>query len=67
MDKKDVQFCPRCGSVAIRIPDLKLGDPIETQGLAGWECLNCGYVGRDFFIVPKNEYEHIKKINFSDK
>ena len=67
MDKDDVQFCPRCGSVVIRLPkDSKLGDPISTQGMLGWECLNCGYVGRDFLIVSKEEYEDIKRINFSE-
>ena len=68
MDKDDVQFCPRCGSLTIQIPKFtQLSDPIKVQGMVGWECLNCGYVGRDFLIVPKNEYEHIKKINFPDK
>ena len=56
--KKDlingVQVCPRCKSENIQLSKLsKLGDPIKIQGMIGWDCLDCGYTGRDFIIVDK--------------
>lgn len=49
------QICPKCGSKNIRIADTfsKLADPMLTQGMVGWECLDCGYIGKDFFIKEK--------------
>lgn len=65
MDKpkpKDVQFCPRCLSTNIKVTDISnVGNPIEAQGVVGWECLECGYIGIDFFIADEEEYEEIKK------
>ncbi|MBI2129156.1 hypothetical protein HYU07_02860 [Candidatus Woesearchaeota archaeon] len=51
------QACPKCGSKKIVIAEgfSKLGNPILTQGLVGWKCLDCGYVGKDFFIVSKTK------------
>lgn len=51
------QVCPKCKSKNIRIASSfsKLGDPIITQNLVGWECLDCGYVGKDFFIISKKK------------
>jgi predicted nucleic-acid-binding Zn-ribbon protein len=66
--KKDVQFCPRCGSLNIRPSEvLPVGDPLKKQGFFGYDCLDCGYTGHDFFIVSIEEYEKIKKKNFSKK
>ena len=59
---KDVQFCPKCGSLDISLSKLSnLGDPIKIQGLMGWECNACGYSGKDFFIVTEKDYEKIIK------
>jgi hypothetical protein len=51
---KENQICPKCESKNIRVADSvsKLGDPFQTQGLVGWECLDCGYIGKDFYIYP---------------
>jgi predicted nucleic-acid-binding Zn-ribbon protein len=51
------QVCPKCKSKNIRIAESfsKLGDPITTQNLVGWECLDCGYIGKDFFIISKKK------------
>ena len=67
---KGVQVCPRCGSENIQSSKLsKLGDPIKIQGMVGWDCLNCGYTGRDFMIVNKksieNKYIKSKKKTFT--
>lgn len=52
-----MQTCPKCKSSNVRVPEgfSKLGDPFETQGLMGWECTDCGYIGKDFFDkkIPK--------------
>ena len=47
-----MQVCPKCKSSNVRIPEgfSKLGDPFQTQGMMGWECVDCGYIGKDFFI-----------------
>jgi hypothetical protein len=49
---KAKQRCPKCKGSNIRVPEgfTKLGDPFKTQGLVGWECIDCGYIGKDFFI-----------------
>ena len=48
--QKDIQFCPRCQSAKIKITDVSnVGNPIEAQGIFGWECMDCGYIGKDFF------------------
>ena len=51
------QVCPRCSSKEIVIAEgfSKLGDPILTQGLVGWKCLNCWYIGKDFFMYSKTK------------
>ena len=51
----DKQICPKCKSENIRVAEefSKLGNPIITQSLVGWECLDCGYIGKDFFIITK--------------
>jgi predicted nucleic-acid-binding Zn-ribbon protein len=51
------QICPKCKSKNIRLAEgfSKLGDPITTQNLVGWECLDCGYIGKDFFIISKTK------------
>jgi len=39
--KKEVQFCPKCGSNKIQDSNLiPLGDPLERMGFYGWDCLN---------------------------
>lgn len=50
-----VQICPKCNSRIIRTAESlsKLGNPIATQGMVGWECLDCGYIGKDFFIFTR--------------
>ncbi len=55
--KMGKQICPKCGSKNIRLAETisKLGDPMMTQGMIGWECLDCGYIGKDFFIKPKKK------------
>lgn len=56
-----VQFCPRCGSRKIREANLvPLTDPAMKAGFFGWECLECGYVGKDFFVVDEVEYKKIR-------
>lgn len=66
--KKDVQFCPKCGSTKIRDSNLlPLGDPLQRMGFLGWDCLNCGYTGKDFFIVSEEEYKKISKKWFINK
>ena len=66
--KKEVQFCPKCGSNKIQDSNLiPLGDPLERMGFYGWDCLNCGYTGKDFFIVSKEEYEKVYKKKFAKK
>lgn len=62
---KQVQFCPRCGSRNIKEADIiPMRDPIIRAGLFGWECLDCGYVGKDFFVVDELEYQKICKEKF---
>ncbi len=66
--KKDVQFCPKCGSTHIKASTLiPFGDPIEQTGLFGWDCLDCKYTGKDFFIVSEDEYKKIVKEKFHKK
>ena len=47
------QTCPKCKRKNVKIAESvsKLGDPFETQGLTGWECSDCGYIGKDFFVI----------------
>jgi len=60
----DVQFCPKCKSDKVITPTLSyLGDPFKIQGHLGWECAKCGYIGKDFFIVSKEEYKKIKSLS----
>lgn len=67
MAKKDVQFCPRCGSKNIQLSKTSnLGDPLKIQGLVGWDCLDCGYTGKNFLIASKEDYEKILKKRFSN-
>ena len=51
------QVCPKCGSKNVRLAETisKLGDPIMTQGMVGWECSDCGYIGKNFFIKSKKQ------------
>ncbi len=64
-DKKEVQFCPNCRSLKIRRSHLiPFGDPILTQDYLGWECLDCGYNGKDFFIVDEEDYKRLLKKKF---
>ena len=51
------QVCPKCKSENIEVADdfSKLGNPILTQSLFGWKCLNCGYIGKDFLIISKKK------------
>jgi hypothetical protein len=56
----DVQFCPKCKSLNIQIASSKLGDPAKIQGLVGWECLDCGHVGKDFFLISEKDYKKMK-------
>ena len=44
------QQCPRCKSKNVVLAEgfSKLGNPILTQALFGWQCMDCGYVGKDF-------------------
>lgn len=55
-----MQFCPSCGSIEIDESGLlTIGDPFMRDALVGWECLDCGYIGKDFFIVSKDEHMQI--------
>lgn len=66
--QKDIQFCPRCGSKNIRPSELiPFGDPFKQTGLLGWDCLDCNYTGKDFFIVSENNYKKILKEKFGKK
>lgn len=58
----DEQICPKCKSKNIRLAYSlsKLGDPMLTQHYAGWECIDCGYIGKDFFIMDKNQHNRKK-------
>lgn len=51
------QVCPKCKSKNIRLAEglSKLGNPALTQNTFGWECLDCGYIGKDFFIISKKK------------
>ena len=61
MKEKEIQFCPRCASENIKIADGKLGNPPLEQGMIGWDCIDCGYQGKDFFITNETNYKKIKK------
>jgi len=64
--KKSVQFCPKCGSTNIRSSlAVHYGDPAKSEGFVGWDCLDCGYTGKDFFIVSGEEYKKLYKEKFS--
>ncbi len=66
--KKDVQFCPKCGSTNIKVAEMiPLEDPIQKAGYFGWTCLDCNYTGKDFFIVFEEEYKKILKEKFHKK
>ncbi len=53
---KSEQTCPKCGSKNIRVAEtLPMQDPLLKEGLFGWECLDCGYTGKDFFIHAKKK------------
>ncbi len=57
-----MQFCPRCRSANIRVSTLlPLGNPFDAQGYLGWECLDCGYAGKDFFLLDRKGYELLLK------
>ena len=60
MKKIEIQFCPKCASKNIKISDRKLGNPVLEQGMFGWECIDCGYQGKDFFITNEINYKKIK-------
>lgn len=63
--QKDVQFCPKCGSVNIRDSELlPIGDPLIKTAFYGWDCLDCGYTGKDFFIVSEKEHKKIQQSFF---
>ena len=63
--EKQVQFCPKCGSINIRRSELiPLGDPISQAGFFGWDCLDCSYIGKDFFIVSEAQHKKILKEKF---
>jgi hypothetical protein len=51
------QICPKCKSSNICIAQdfSNLGNPLLSESLTGWECLNCGYIGKDFFIVTEKK------------
>ena len=62
----DVQFCPRCGSANIRISKMsKMGNLVSDQNNLGWECGDCGYIGKDFFIITPENYAKLLKEKFS--
>ena len=64
---KDVQFCPKCLSLNIQISEqLRIGDPFKKMGLVGWECLDCGYSGKDFFLISVDNYMKLKH-GYTDK
>ena len=66
--EKDVQFCPNCGSINIRDSELvPIGDPLKKTAFYGWDCLDCGYTGKDFFIVSEYEHNKILKEKFHKK
>jgi len=51
---KDVQFCPKCGSLDISLSKLSnLGDPIKIQGLMGWNVMLVVIVVRIFLSSQK--------------
>jgi len=54
---KNAQHCPKCNSTNIRVPDgfFKAGNPILTEGFIGWECMECGYMGKNFFIKDQKK------------
>ena len=58
------QICPKCQSKNVKTAESfsKLGNPFLTQGIVGWECLDCGYVGKDFFITENNKIIKKKRI-----
>tara|TARA_Y100000310_G_scaffold276112_1_gene293044 strand:- start:416 stop:613 length:198 start_codon:yes stop_codon:yes gene_type:complete len=54
---KSIQFCPKCLSTNIKESDIvPVGDPLKKVGLFGWDCLECNYTGKDFFIVDEKDY-----------
>jgi predicted Zn-ribbon and HTH transcriptional regulator len=58
---KNGQVCPKCGSTNIKSADfVPMREHISSEGLFGWECLDCGYMGKDFFIKIKKPIK-IKK------
>lgn len=66
--KKSIQFCPKCGSNKIQDSNLlPLGDPLSRMGFYGWDCLNCGYTGKDFLIVSEEEYKKIYAKKFAKR
>jgi predicted nucleic-acid-binding Zn-ribbon protein len=66
---ESIQFCPKCKSKNVRESTLiPMGDPIKAQGFTGYECLDCGYVGKDFLILSEKEYsKFLKKKKKSSK
>lgn len=66
MQKKDIQFCPKCGSTKFRESNIvPLGDPILRKGFYGWDCLQCKYTGKDFLIVSKEKYKNVYDKKFA--
>ena len=60
---KPQQVCPKCGSSFIRTAEsiIHLGNPLLAEGMVGWECLECGYIGKNFFITDnKKTKKHVK-------
>jgi len=50
--KMGKQICPKCGSNNVRIAETT---SMLTQSMVGWECLDCGYIGKDFFVKSKKQ------------
>jgi len=46
---------------------VPLGYPLKKVGFFGWDCLDCKYTGKGFFIVSKDEYKKILKEKFNKK
>jgi RNase P subunit RPR2 len=56
----EIRFCPRCKSKQVKLFNSRLGNPLVEEGMTGYECSSCGFVGQ-FPTASKKDYEKIKK------